>query len=236
MISLRPSLSVLLSSAALAVATKAVAVSFTFAGTTASISDTGNLIPGMFSLGAPMTGSLFYDPGMAGPDGQPAVGTGNYGFTGANAGGFVFSFESNGVTVSSTLTVSAPFNTVTVVNGESSDRISYIAQPTAFTGGSIPAALTSSYASLELYDLSATAFSGDDLPDFAPTIDLFPNTRRLSFLTTDGNGTWSEVRFNIDTLTPVPEPGEWAAIAGGGLAAFAAIRRRRLGLVRGGGR
>lgn len=209
-------------------------VAFNFTAVVTQVDDSANLFSGRYSEGTPASGTLWYDSSLELLDGNGNPSVGFYGFAFAQADGFAMSLAIGGDHFAANQTGSGPFSSV-IVALTSPHRVEYYSPRLTYNGGTFPGDSTGQSMSLYFADNSNSAVTSDALPTFIPTESMFPDQRRL-LLEAWNDSDYSAIRFDITSLTPVPEPGEWAAIAGGGLAAFAAIRRRRLGLVRGGGR
>jgi hypothetical protein len=202
------------------------AVMFTFEGTIDYTIGSTELLPAGFTMGTTLRGTVFYDPAQAPFDGNSNPNVGFYAFNNPDGSDYTFSVTGDGHTLSAAPTPSSPFNTINVSNNETFDLISYNPGVVRYDGGSLPNGLGNAEFGLELRDNSATALANDSLPTFAPLLSSFPDNPRFRFYADDGMGNSVEFRATITSLTPVPEPGEWAWIAGGCLGAFALVRRR----------
>jgi len=196
-----------------------------------SVFDPNGLLPAEIVHGATFTGTFSYDPAQAGFDANPSNSTlGNYNFSNPDGSDFSLTLTLGGHTWASEVTTSPTFNQVVVWNDNVvlNDAVEYAAYRLSYdeTAG-LPNGLTTGEIRLLFRDDSATAINSDAAPTLVPLLSIFSSAASLHFSSEDGMGNSASFNSIILTVTPVPEPGEWAVIAGGLLGAFALARRRR---------
>lgn len=203
---------------------QANAVMFSFTGEITSFDDPQSLLPIKIPLGGAFSGTFFYDPTQGGADVTVDGSYGTYFFTNPDGSDFSLSLTVGGNTFAS---LASPFNrnNISVGNSVPSDRLIYETGSLLLNGGSLPNGLNDEDISLDFTDGTGTAVSNDSLPTLIPLLSIFGSASTLSFRAENNTGV---VTFEgtILTVTPVPEPGEWAVIAGGLLGVFAVVRRR----------
>jgi hypothetical protein len=207
---------------------------FSFTGTVFGILDTGTFLADSIQAGQALSGTISYSPANVTDVFLGDPNNGVYRFTGAALG--EFSMTVNLVTpgqtyvFTSVVTPVNQFNNIQVMNPVgSSHLITYTAGDPLLDAAALPATHNGSLMSLDLYDSTQTALVSDAVPTIAPSLASFDNVTWNLFGYDTGGVQVYGLSANITSITPVPEPGEWALIAGGGLGVFALMRRRLVG-------
>lgn len=215
---------------ALLTAFPAHAVIFSFTGVLTNVEDPGNLLPPEVVLGTSFSGTIFYDAAEASTDALPAFPTrGEYDFNNPDGSDFSFTLNLGGHAWTANPTPTGPFNSIFVWNNHvtENDGLNYLSYDFSYDEtASLPNGITAMELELRFRDNTATALSSDALPSLVPSLSTFSGSAALQFFGDDGMGNAFTVTGSILTVTPVPEPGEWAAMAGGLLGVFAVVRRR----------
>jgi hypothetical protein len=209
----------------------ALGVVFTFTGTVSGIYDTADYVPDTILAGQVISGTINYstanlsdfDPGN--PD------NGVYRFIGAALGEFTMTVNlvtpGHAYAFTSVVAPVSQDNYIQVQTpAASSHYLSYVAGDPLLDGGALPATANGATMSLDFSDPTRTALSSDAVLTAAPVLASFENVGwNLNGYTTGGIQVYG-ISADLTSLTPVPEPGEWAVIAGGLLGVFAVVRRR----------
>ncbi len=213
-------------------AASAQVFSFSFTGTMSGIVDPGTFLPDEFQSGQAVFGTIRYDLSNV-TDHSPAdPDFGNYRFINGAAGDLTMSVSV--VTPGHTFvfsSVAAPANQdnkIEVIRGAASDHmLNYILGDPLLDGFALPATGSGSSMVINLSDSSETALANDSAPAFVPALPAFDGAM-FQVLGYETGGVFAYgFSANITGITPVPEPGDWAAVAGGALGAFALVRRRQ---------
>lgn len=196
-------------------------VSFTFEGSVRSVGDPNGKLPGDIVVGTPLSGTISYETsGLADTaPGDPA--NGYYWFQGPTANGFSMSVNLGSHVLSKAPSPALP-DSVYVSYG-SSHEVAYTANYALFDGAQPPGSINDWYASIVLFDSSATALTSDALPLTTLSLASFSDPYFI-FLSNNGTDNYA-VYGDITTLTPVPEPATGVLVGIGTLACLL-LRRR----------
>jgi hypothetical protein len=207
------------------------AVMFSFTGQIDEINGTSTLLPAEIVPGALFSGTFSFDPAQASLDGNFNPSLGNFTFSNPDGSDFSISLTLGGHTWASEASAVDSDRQVNVNNNTPEDRVEYQTFKLSYDGNpSLPNGITSASIALRFTDASGAALSSDAAPNLVPQLSVFSGGL---FVNADDGGV-NSVSFNatILSVTPVPEPGEWAVIMGGLLGGFAVVRRRRSASVR----
>lgn len=203
------------------------AVVFEFTATVDYLFGDASLLPPGIALDTPLTGTVQFDPARAGFDGNPGnPNIGDYFFLASDDSAFRLAIGFGGNTLASAPTPSGPFNIVTAIDSHPHDAVRYYTPHLLFNGGALPNGVTTADLRLHFQNNAGTVLGDDSLPTLVPLLSLFPDAAYLSFYGANELGDSVEFQAQITSLTAVPEPAAWTAIAGSLLAAFALARRR----------
>lgn len=204
------------------------AVVFEFTATVNYLFGDVSLLPPGITLDTPLNGSLQFDPARASLDGNPGnPKAGTFYFMASDDSAFRLALDLGGNTLASVPTPSAPFNLVTAIDDNPYDAVQYYTPNLRYNGGAFPNGITTADLRLQFQDNSGTVLADDSLPTLVPLLSLFPDTAILAFYGANALGDSVEFQAQITSLTAVPEPAAWTAIAASLLAAFALARYRR---------
>lgn len=206
-------------------------VAFTFTGTVSGIYDTATFVPDTIQAGQAISGTISYSAANLTDNYPGDPNNGVYRFTGAASGEFTMTI--NLVTPGHTYAFTSVVSPVSQDNfiqvqtpAASSHYLSYTAGDPLLDGGALPATANGAIMTLDFFDPTRTALSNDAVPGAAPALASFEDVNwNLTGYATGGIQVYG-ISANLTSLTPVPEPEEWAFIAGGALGAFALVRRR----------
>lgn len=207
--------------------------SFSFTATVSGIFDTADYVPDAIQTGQSVTGMITYSTANLADAFPGDPNNGVYRFTGAALGDLTMtvSLVTPGHTYAFTSVAEpATLNWVNEIQVEtpadSSHRLSYSAGDPLRDGSPLPATANGGFMSVSLSDPSRSALASDAVPTAVPSLTSYEDASWiLNGYTTGGVAVWG-ISADITAITPVPEPGEWAAIAGSLLGAFALFRRR----------
>lgn len=193
---------------------------------TGTLADLDGLSGAPFAVGDPVAGTLVYETSGA-VDADPDPTRGEYDLAAMQS----FSVTLNGSYTITGTGVRTVFDEITVrddntdlVNGPHDDFVLHSdASGSTLSGGNEPASLQLGLRSTDTSILSSDALPAGELGNFGAA----DGHESLNFATFCCDGTSHHVLWDLDTLAVVPEPGTlW--LAGAGVAALAAGRRRRV--------
>ena len=202
------------------------AVMFSFTGQIDELNGSSTLLPAEIVPGAQFFGTFAFDPAQASLDGNFTPSLGNFSFSNPDGSDFSLSLTLGGHTWASEAGAVPGDRQVNVTNNTSDDRVEYLANKLSYDESpGLPNGITSISFALRFTDASGTALSSDAPPNLVPQLPAFSG----GFFVTADDGGVNSVSLNatILSVTPVPEPGEWAVIMGGLLGVFAVVRRHR---------